>query len=486
MKVLVCGCGLLGREICDKLYNNNINFIATYYNNKIDKENYYKFNINTIDDIIQLEKPTIIINCIVNRIVDDCENNWNDIKTTNIEIANFLSKYKIKIIHISTDYVFDGTNSPYYDNSITNPINNYGISKLISELRVINNTDNYLIIRVPVLFTDTYKKLNENAVTDIGKKIMDLTNKKLIEDDICIRRPVYIPIFVDFIYDSIINNFNGIYHFYNPIDKTTKFKIALKIKSILCKNHILINPNYEINNRPLDTELKDSKYNINKYYQNYNFDDLLQLCFKKFYHNYNLYNCFILIDLDGTIINSETQHYECYNELIGLSKEEFEIKNQHNDFNYDTNIKTKKDLLFKTKIKQIKLMDGAFEFLTYILDNNINYCIVTNTNSENVELYKKHIPILNTFTNWISKNDYINKKPSSDCYQLAIEKFYKNEQFIIGIENTVAGYKALKNVTDIIYIQLNNNKYLFKDYDVFLINNLNLIYNNDDAKYNPV
>ena len=479
MKILVCGAsGLLGRDICDKLEENNINFIGTYNNNKINKINYFKFDINTIDELIINEKPTIIINCIVNRIVDDCENKWNEIKITNIDITNILSKHNIKIIHISTDYVFDGSKAPYYDNSITNPIQNYGISKMISELRIINNSDNYLIIRVPVLFTDKYKSLNENAITVIGKKLMDLTltNKNIIEDDICIRRPVYIPIFANFIYDSIINNYRGIYHFYNPIDKTTKYKIALEINSLLCKNHIII-PNYEINNRPLDTELKDNKYDITKYYKNdiYNFNNLLKLCFNKYYHNKNLNDCFLLIDLDGTLIDSENQHYESYNELIGLTKEEFDIKNQNNDFDYNEEIKIKKNILFKTKIKDIKLIDGVLEFLTYIIDNKINYCIVTNTNNENIELYKKHIPILNKLTNWISKKDYVNKKPNSDCYKLAINRYYKNEKYIIGIENTIAGYKALKNITDIIYIQLNNNKKLFSDYDVYLINNLNII-----------
>ena len=82
---------------------------------------------------------------------------------------------------------------------------------------------------------------------------------------------------------------------------------------------------------------------------------------------------------------------------------------------------------------------------------------------------------MNKLTNWISKKDYVNKKPNSDCYKLAINRYYKNEKYIIGIENTIAGYKALKNITDIIYIQLNNNKKLFSDYDVYLINNLNII-----------
>jgi dTDP-4-dehydrorhamnose reductase len=474
MKILVCGAsGILGKEICNKLDIVKIDYIATYNKNKITKSNYYNFE--EIDNLIINEKPTIIINCIVNRIVDDCENNWNEIKKINIEIADKLSKYNIKIIHISSDYIFDGNKSPYYENSIVNPIQNYGISKLLSELRVINNNKNYLIIRVPVLFTDKYNNLNENSVTQIGKKLMDLTIKNIKEDDICIRRPVYISYLVDFIYDSIILNYNGIYHFYNPIDKTTKYKMGLEIKNIINKNNINIEANYELGNRPYDTELRDNKYNISKYYNNHNLSNLLNKCFRRYYHPSNLNDCFLLIDLDGTLINSEEQHYESYKNVVEISREEFDNKNQNNSFDYESEIKTKKDILFKTKIKEIKLIEGVFEFLSYILDNNINYCIVTNTNNSNIKLYKEHIPILNKLRNWITKEDYINKKPDPECYKLAISKYYNNEKFIIGIENTIAGYKGLKNITDIIYIQINNNKIIFNNCDVFLINNLNLI-----------
>jgi dTDP-4-dehydrorhamnose reductase/beta-phosphoglucomutase-like phosphatase (HAD superfamily) len=486
MKILVCGAsGILGKEICKKLELEKINFIGTYNKNKINKLNYYNFE--EIDDLIIKEKPTIIINCIVNRLVDECENNWNEIKKINIDIADKLSKYNIKIIHISTDYVFDGLNPPYYDTSLTNPIQNYGMSKLLAELRVINNTNNYLIIRVPVLFTDNYNNLNENAIVQICKKMMDLTIPIIKEDDACIRRPLYIPILVNFIYDSIIKNYNGIYHFYNPIDKTTKYKMALEIKKIINKNNITIEPNYILGNRPFDTELRDNKYDINYYYNdiNTNLSNLLNKCFSRYYHNSNLKDCFLLIDLDGTLINSENQHYECYKELIGLSREDFDNKNQNNNLDFENEIKIKKDELFKTKIKDVKLINGALEFLTYIINNKINYCIVTNTNNNNVRLYKEHISILSKLTNWISKEDYINKKPNPECYNLAISRYYKNEKYIIGIENTIAGYEALKKITDIIYIQINNNKKIFNNCDAFLINNLNLInnnHNNTDAK----
>ena len=64
-------------------------------------------------------------------------------------------KLNIKFIHISTDYVFDGMTQPNYPDSIKNSLQNYGISKLISEYRD-NNAPN-MYNRTPVLYSNLSK-----------------------------------------------------------------------------------------------------------------------------------------------------------------------------------------------------------------------------------------------------------------------------------------------------------------------------------------
>lgn len=466
MKIIVCGAsGILGKELCKLFDEKNIDYIGIYNSNKINKKNYY--NYSEIDNIIKEYQPKYCINCIVNRLVDDCENKWNEIKEVNIDITEKLAKYNIKLIHISTDYVFDGKNPPYDSNSIVNPLQNYGISKYISEARVIANSNNYLIIRVPVLFNDDYNYLSDNAVTLIGKKLMN--NKITTEDDISIRRPVYIPLFCEFIYDSIINNYSGIYHFYNPIDKYTKYEIMKMISRIIDKPNSHIKPCYEIANRPIDTELIDIKYDIMKYYKDYDFNKLLISCFSKFYHPLNFENCFILIDLDGTLIDSLDQHYHSYNSVVPISRNDFDILIQNNNLTYPTDkLKYEKYNIFRNNINKINLIKNADLFINYICNNNINHAVVTNTNKINVEIIKSQLPILNKLKNWIVREDYINPKPDSECYNTAINKYYNNEKYIIGFEDTMAGYKSLKNITDIIYILNTNNNY-FKDLDVFIL-----------------
>ena len=71
------------------------------------------------------------------------------------------------------------------------------------------------------------------------------------------------------------------------------------------------------------------------------------------------------------------------------------------------------------------------------------------------------------------KNDFEYNKPNPECYKLAIRKFYKNENHIIGIEDSKVGYDALKGVTDYIYIF--NNYELFKNNDGYLFDDYNNI-----------
>ena len=143
---------------------------------------------------------------------------------------------------------------------------------------------------------------------------------------------------------------------------------------------------------------------------------------------------------------------------------------QYNDIKYK-----KKEHMKKYK-NELKLIDGCENFINNIIKNNINYCVVTNSSRDTVELYKKNIPELNLLQNWIYRENYINPKPSSECYELALKKYYLNEKYIIGFENSICGLKALQQITKIIYF-VTYKDYLFydniKNEDIYLIKNFN-------------
>jgi len=127
------------------------------------------------------------------------------------------------------------------------------------------------------------------------------------------------------------------------------------------------------------------------------------------------------------------------------------------------------------KLFNISPIICAEYFINFLNRANINYVVIADINQIKVDYYKEKLPILKIIKNWIVKDDYENEKPDPKSFYLAKSKYYKYETFIIGIENTIAGYEALKNITPLIYINVQDisTKILFKNKDVFLFNNFN-------------
>ena len=506
MVVLICGgSGILGRELSLLLFKKNIKHYSTYNNNFIENGLKINFlNIENIEKIIDDYQINICINCIVERQLETCELNWEYTKKTNINItsniAKICKKKNIYMIHISTDYVFDGQNAPYYPEDQVNPLQNYGISKLISELKVKSYCDKYSIVRVPVLYTENIKNYNETAVTLIGKKVLNRI-EIFKEDNFSLRRPNYIPDFCYFIYDLIKDNKIGIFHFCNPYDKITKYEISRIISNYLNKENNIIPINDEPKDgaeRPKDTFLKDTKFEIT----NYKFTPIeigLEKCFNKLYHpklvnnSLELKNVFFMIDLDGTLIDSDKCHYFGYKESL---KKLFNY-----EMNYELFIKLvcenkidsfliehfgleNKKIIKEEKTKYIKkfdnleLMPNADRLINFINDNNINHVVVTNTSKKSVDIFKEKLTILRKLQNWITRENYDKPKPDKECFELAKNKYYNNEKYIIGIENTFNGYLSIKEITKCIYIVTNENNLDYakiKNEDVYIINDFKQI-----------
>lgn len=489
------GSGLVGRCLIDLFENKNIPYIASYYSRVCKKGIKVDFgNKIDIDDVLKKNNITVCINCIVQRQTDICEKNWAETKKINIDyaanLAEICASNNILLIHISTDYIFDGKNQPNDINSQPNPLQNYGISKLISELRVKSFKGRYCIIRVPVLYWEKIHNLDECALTLIGKKV--LNHIELFEEDNdSIRRPVYIPDLCNFILNCIINNLEGIYHYFNPHTKLTKYEILQKISSNLNKSISHVKPSsataFNFADRPYDTQLCDSNYDISVVPIS-DFDDKLKMCFTNWLHPPIKYlsNAFIMFDLDGTLVDTDKVHYESYKYALNkrgieISWKEFEyyINNSSIDVFLkekclDDNIKIDKNNYFKTQ--NIKFVDGAEELINTLIDNKNNLVVVTNTTIEIAEYMKSKLPILNKIKNWITRENYQRPKPFDDCYSLAVQNYYKNEKYIIGFENTINGYNALKNHSKCIYFITNKENYNYnyiKKEDVFLYKDFN-------------
>jgi len=101
-------------------------------------------------------RPEIVLNCAAFTKVDECEINslCYDVNGLGVyHLASACEKVNSKIVHFSTDYVFDGnTTSLYREDDERNPINNYGKSKLFGETAIESCSAKSLLIRVQWLF----------------------------------------------------------------------------------------------------------------------------------------------------------------------------------------------------------------------------------------------------------------------------------------------------------------------------------------------
>ena len=226
MKVLVIGSnGQLGLEL--RKLSKNHSSIKWIFSNK-DKLNISKLKL--IEPYLKTINPSHIINCAAFTNVDQAEIEIEMANLINYKAVDIISKWtsynNIKLIHISTDYVFEGLSEiPLNEDSRTNPINEYGLSKLKGEQACLKNDPNSIIIRTSWL----YSSFGKNFV----KTIIDLMKKKdsinVVNDQI--GSPTYAKDLAQVVIDIIMNykTKSGLFHYSNE-GETSWFEFAKSIK----------------------------------------------------------------------------------------------------------------------------------------------------------------------------------------------------------------------------------------------------------------
>lgn len=149
--IWVIGCkGMLGSEICRQLAENNIQHVQTDIDVDIT-------DINALQAFAEVWNVTYIINCAAYTAVDKAESDVELARKLNAIAPANISKVAKNVgaivIHISTDYVFDGTgNVPYTEDMAVKPIGVYGVTKAEGEKAISDNNDKYYILRTAWLY----------------------------------------------------------------------------------------------------------------------------------------------------------------------------------------------------------------------------------------------------------------------------------------------------------------------------------------------
>lgn len=209
MKILISGGkGQLGMD-CSTLLCNYHDIVS------MDLRELDITDMYSVEKVVQEAAPDIIVNCAAFSNVDGCETNRDLANQVNAKgpknLACIAQKYSLKLIHISTDYVFDGKRKvpkPYTEKDQPCPVSYYGITKLAGEKAVQSETDNYVIVRTAWL----YGLNGHNFLKTILGKAVESPKKQIRVVNDQFGSPTWSYILARQIEKLIEIESNGIYH----------------------------------------------------------------------------------------------------------------------------------------------------------------------------------------------------------------------------------------------------------------------------------
>lgn len=222
MNILVTGAnGQLGQCLRDLAENDSEN---TWFWTDVSEIEGRKCDYLDITDAESVKKYfvdnaiSVCVNCAAYTNVDKAETDQETAKKLNADAPKNLAEaskiHGTKLIHISTDYVFNGTKfMPIKEDGFTLPISVYGKTKLEGEENIINSGCKYLIFRTAWL----YSEYGNNFVKTIMKLVREKDEISVVDDQI--GTPTYARSLAEFIYRIISEvvplQKEGIYHFTN-------------------------------------------------------------------------------------------------------------------------------------------------------------------------------------------------------------------------------------------------------------------------------
>lgn len=165
MKILITGSnGLLGQKLVHKLSKDSeVQLIATARgeNRLSNKEGYVYQSLDItnkveVDKVIADHKPDVVINTAAMTNVDACESDKEGCDKLNVYAVQYIvdacKANQAHLVHLSTDFIFDGDDGPYDEEATPNPISYYGESKLKAEEIVLESGLDAAILRTVLVY----------------------------------------------------------------------------------------------------------------------------------------------------------------------------------------------------------------------------------------------------------------------------------------------------------------------------------------------
>jgi dTDP-4-dehydrorhamnose reductase len=255
--IILGAAGMLGQDLKSLLEREGRSFQA-FSKTELDIT-----SLADLDSVFHNTRPKFVINCAAFTNVDACETEVqkafliNSIGATNVAIA--AKRANAHLVHISTDYVFDGTKgTPYSEDDKINPLGIYGKSKAQGELNIIETGCRFSIIRTQWLFGVHGKNFVETML-DLMEKQTRLT---IVHDQV--GSPTYTGDLATALLRVIDLGLEGIFHVTNSgVASWWSFAKAIAEKKAVTEVQIDPIPSCELKRpapRPLYSVLDNTKF----------------------------------------------------------------------------------------------------------------------------------------------------------------------------------------------------------------------------------
>lgn len=241
MRVLICGSnGLLGQRLALMLSSNTEYEVLNTSHHRSFVFDHQLFDYTQLDitrksdvkSLVSSFQPDVIINAASATNVDSCETHREEAWKVNVVgVENLLEaarKSGIKLIHVSTDYVFDGKHGPYKEDDQPNPINYYGKTKLAAENAIRMSDAPWAIVRTIVLY-GTGISVKQNFALWV------INSLKLGQQIRCVDDQISSPTYVSDLAFALVRIFElgrtGLYHVCGS-EQLSRYDFALRAAEI--------------------------------------------------------------------------------------------------------------------------------------------------------------------------------------------------------------------------------------------------------------
>lgn len=242
--------GLLGQTLVNLLLKEEdyrvIGFSRGENRSGRDDFEYVSVDITDEEELLEeltVYKPDVIVNTAAMTHVDVCEEQKKRCDLINVEAVCNLKDYAIKhnthLIHISTDFIFDGKKGYYKETDAPNPLSYYGLSKLKSEVLLTNSSVEYTILRTILVYGKVYDMSRSNIVLWVRQMLSEGKEITIVDDQY--RMPTYVDDLALACKLAIDKKSKGVFNV-SSSELLSIYEIAQQIADVFDLNKKLIKP----------------------------------------------------------------------------------------------------------------------------------------------------------------------------------------------------------------------------------------------------